>query len=377
MFKFALLKRIDFRIIILLSFLMIISLAVISSMTQEMNLNAAVFTPYVKSQIKWFVLGWGAFFFFASMDYRILKKWAWPLYILMIVLLIGLYFTSPIQRVHRWYRIPFLGITAQPSEAAKIIVVITLAFFLEKKGRLVETLPSAMQIAILIGLPFLLILKQPDLGTALVLYPIGYVMCYFANLHKGFLRVIASVGLIAVTFVLLIFSNVLSHEKMKPFFCSFMKEYQYERLNPSTYHQNAAQIAISIGGITGSGWRKGEFSMRKWLPAAHTDSVFAAYSEEFGLIGVFFLLLIFYGVIHLSLKISMQAKDTFGHLLGLGIAVYLAMHIIVNIAMMCGLLPISGVPLIMITYGGNSILTTMGALGILQSIYIRRFKFNG
>jgi rod shape determining protein RodA len=154
-----------------------------------------------------------------------------------------------------------------------------------------------------------------------------------------------------------------------------MKEYQYNRLDPNTYHQKASQISIAIGGVTGSGWHKSEFSSRKWLPAAHTDSVFAAFGEEFGLIGVIILLLLFYYLIYLSFQVVGFSKDYFGKLLASGIAVYLAMHIIVNIAMMCGFLPISGVPLLLISYGGSSVVATMAALGILQSIYTRRFMF--
>jgi rod shape determining protein RodA len=162
---------------------------------------------------------------------------------------------------------------------------------------------------------------------------------------------------------------------MRPVFTTVLKEYQYERLNPNTYHQKASQIAIAIGGLAGTGWHKGDFSGRKWLPAAHTDSVFAAFGEEFGFVGLMFLLFLFYALIYFSFQVAAVARDLFGRLLAAGLAVYLAMHVLVNIGMMCGFLPISGVPLICVTYGGSSILTTMAALGLLQSIYSRRFMF--
>ena len=162
---------------------------------------------------------------------------------------------------------------------------------------------------------------------------------------------------------------------MGPYVTKVIKEYQYERLNPHTYHQKASQTAISLGGVTGSGFRNSEFTGHQWLPAAHTDSVFAAYAEEFGLIGVSILLLLFFGLLYFSFQVTAVAKDRFGRLLSAGITVYLAMHMIVNIGMMCGFLPITGVPLVLITYGGSSILSTMAALGIVQSIYSRRFMF--
>lgn len=370
------LSRIDYRVLPIIISLMITSLCVISSMTKELQeIEASVFwTPLVKTQLRWFCLGWGVFLAAAMFDYRRLREWSLFLYIAIVVLLIGLFFVSPIQNVHRWYRIPHL-ISIQPSEQAKLIVVIGLSWFLERKGAQVHTFGSAMQAAAIVMIPFLLILKQPDLGTALVLYPIALVLGYMAGIHKGVFRFGLGCGIIALGIVALFFLGVLSHDKMRPYFTSFLKEYQYERLNPATYHQKAAETAIAIGGLTGAGWKNSEFAGRKWLPYAHTDSVFAAYGEEFGFVGVVFLLFLFYALIYFSFQVAAVAKDPFGRLLAAGLAAYLAMHVLVNCAMMCALLPISGVPLILVTYGGSSILTTMAALGLLQSIYSRRFMF--
>lgn len=371
------LVRVDFKIILIILFLMGISLSVVASMTLDpgdVTLENFV-TPYVRSQLEWFVIGWAVFIFFAGFDYRKLRDWSWFLYFIMIVLLFGLYFTTPIQSVHRWYKLPFVGINIQPSEHAKLIVVISLGWFLEKRQEVASSLSTAIHGAIIVGIPFLLIFKQPDLGTSLVLYPIALVMFYFAGIHKAVFKFILSIGMAGIILTVLMFGGIVSPEKLKPICTKVMKEYQYNRLNPNNYHQNASKISIAIGGITGSGWHKSDFSSKRWLPAAHTDSVFAAYSEEFGLIGVLLLLLLYYGMIFLSFQVVSSAKDYFGMLLASGIAVYLAMHIIVNIAMMCGYLPLSGVPLLLITYGGSSVVTTMAALGILQSIYTRRFMF--
>lgn len=369
------LSRLDYRILPVILSLMGVSLLVISSMTIEMAEEAPSFwTPLVKTQLRWFCLGWVVFFLTAAFDYRNLRDWSLFLYVAAVILLIGLFFVSPIQNVHRWYRIPGLA-SFQPSEQAKLIVVIFLSWFLERRGSNASTFSTAFQMGGIVGLPFLLILKQPDLGTALILYPIALVMGYFADIHKGILRLVGIVGVAILLLVSLLFLGILDHEKMRPLFTTVLKEYQYERLNPNTYHQKASQIAIAIGGITGTGWHKSDFSARKWLPAAHTDSVFAAFGEEFGLIGILFLLLLYYALIYFSFQVAAVAKDLFGRFLAAGLSVYLAMHVLANIGMMCALLPISGVPLIFVTYGGSSILTTMGALGLLQSIYSRRFMF--
>lgn len=373
MWKAAVVSRLDYRILPIVFCLMAISLLVISSMTGGEE-SASFWTPLVKSQVRWFFLGWVVFFSLASFDYRYLRDWSLFLYIGAILLLVGLFFVSPIQNVHRWYRIAG-AVSFQPSEQAKLILVIFLGWFLERRAAKIGSLSTALQMGAIVGVPFLLILKQPDLGTALILYPIALVMGYFAEVHRGVLRFMTLLGVLALFVVTLLFLGVLDHEQMRPVFTKVMKEYQYERLNPHTYHQRASQIAIAIGGLTGTGWHKGDFSGRKWLPASHTDSVFAAFGEEFGFVGLVFLLFLFYALIYFSFQVAAVAKDPFGRYLAAGLAVYLAMHVLVNIGMMCALLPISGVPLIFVTYGGSSILTTMAALGLLQSIYSRRFMF--
>lgn len=367
--------RIDWRIVPIVLSLMVISLLVISSMTAE-NMDDSFWTPLVKSQLRWFVCGWVLFAVMAVFDYRKLQNFSWILYGLVILLLLGLFLTTPIQNVHRWYRIPLIGINIQPSEQAKLIVAITLAHFLTKQGTNVRSFGVALQAFAIIAIPFLLILKQPDLGTALILFPIALGMFYFAGVHLGIVRILNIIGIGGLLTVLFLFIGMVSHEEMRPFFSRFMKEYQYERLNPNhSYHQKAATTSIAVGGVTGTGWRQGEFAGKKWLPAAHTDSVFAAYGEEFGFVGLVILLSLFFALIYFSLQVAAVAKDPFGQILAAGLAIYFAMHVLLNISMMCALLPIAGVPLIFVTYGGSSILTTMAALGILQSIYSRRFMF--
>lgn len=371
------LTRIDFRTIPILIALMLISLLVISATTGEcLEFGEDLFlTAATKSQIRWFAIGWGVYFFFAALDYRKLKEWTWLLYFGILIVLIGLFFAPAIQNVHRWYKIPGIQFAFQPSEYAKLIIVMSLSLYLETQQRKTSQ-PGVCFTAISIVLvPFILILKQPDLGTALILYPIALVMFYFGGIKKKIIQVMSFFALCGLGFISMIFLGVIPYEGLKPVATLFLKEYQYERLNPHTYHQEASQTAISLGGITGSGWRKSEFTGRQWLPAAHTDSVFAAFSEEFGLLGVFFLLLFFFGLIYFSFQVTALAKDHFGRLLSAGITTYLAMHMLVSMGMMCGFLPITGVPLMLISYGGSSVLSTMAALGILQSIYSRRFMF--
>ncbi len=371
------LKRIDWRTIPILICLMIVSILVIAATTGDPHTTGweSLFPPHVMSQLRFFGLGWAAYFFVAGMDYTKLRQWAWVFYVITIILLCGLFFTAPIQNVQRWYRVPFIGFAFQPSECAKLVVVIILSAFLDAHARMVHTVRVALQAMIIVGVPFALILKQPDLGTSLILCPITLAIFYLAGIHKKIIFWMKMVGVSAVVFVNLMFLGVLPHDKLRPYATNVIKEYQYERLNPHTYHQKSAQTALGLGGWTGSGWHQSEFTGRQWLPAAHTDSVFAAFGEEFGVVGIFFMLLFFFGLLYFSFQVTAVAKDQFGRLLSAGITVYLAMHIIISMGMMSGYLPITGVPLILVTYGGSSILSTMTALGILQSIYSRRFMF--
>lgn len=366
--------RIDLFLVFSILVLMCIGLAVISS-TTAYACGGDLITPFVKKQFQRYLLSWVLFFTFASIDYRKLKDWAWIIYGFTLLALVIVLCISPIHNVHRWIRIPIIGLTIQPSEYAKIALILVLGRFLENKGKGVSSFSTAIQTFMICIIPFLLIAKQPDLGTALILLPISLGICFVASVHTKTIKAVIGIFIAFLTLITFIFLGVFPHDKMKPIFTKVLKEYQYQRLNADNYHQNASKTAIAIGGIFGSGWHKSEFSSKKWLPEAHTDSVFAAYAEEFGLFGTSILLFIYYFLVKRCIQISSMAKDLFGKLLASGIAIYLVMHILINIAMMCGVMPITGVPLIFITYGANSVLVTMIALGILQSIYSRRFMF--
>lgn len=371
------LRRLDFRTFPLLLGLMMISLLVISATSIDRidSIEKSFFTPLVKSQMQWFVIGSVAYLFFAGLDYHKLREWSWIFYLVTIVMLMGLFLTDSIKNVHRWYRIPLIGIGVQPSECAKLSMILVLSWFLERKGNRVSQLKTFFQASFLFLIPFFLILKQPDLGSALVLYPITLGMFYFGGIHRQIVFFLAALGMIALCFTALIFLGLISHEEMRPFMTCFLKDYQYERLNPETYHHQAAQTAIALGGYFGSGFRSSTFTGYGFLPASSTDSVFPAFVEEFGFLGAFFVLLLFFGLIYCSFQVTAVARDHFGRVLSAGVTVYLAIHVVINIGMMCGFLPITGVPLLLMTYGGSSVIWTMVPLGILQSIYTRRYMF--
>lgn len=370
-------RRLDYRVLPLLCVLMVVSLLVIASANQPAGYleENVFFTPLVQRQLLSFALGWALFFMFSYFDYRKLRQYCPMIYLGTVLLLLGLFFTDPIQHVHRWYRIPIVNFSLQPSECAKLALVITLSYFLEKKAEQVKRTSTVIQAACIVLIPFALILKQPDLGTALVLLPITLVMFYFGGVQRKIIMMMGIGGLALLGIIVSMFLGLISHEQVKPVAMHMMKEYQYERLNPNTYHQRSAQIAIALGSLTGSGWGESDYTAKQWLPFANTDSVFPAFTEQFGFIGAVLLLTVFFLLIYFSFQVTAVAKDFFGRLLSSGIAVYLAVHVIINIGMMCGLLPITGVPLLLVSYGGSSVMSIMIALGILQSVYVRRYMF--
>lgn len=364
------LRLVDYRFCLLLLCLNLLSLVAISGVSGGEGEPAL--SHYVLAQAQWFVIGWIGFFLAAWTDYRRLRGWAWVLYVLLLVALIGIFFTPAVHSVHRWYRLG--GFDIQPSEIAKICVSLALAvcidYYKEEMRRLGPTL-----IAMVIGLaPALLIVRQPDLGTAIILVLMVVATLYAASAHRVIVGFLTGGLLTGAAVMGLIFTGVIPHTALKEPALKVLKEYQYERLMPGGYHQKASQVAISLGGISGKGWRQADYTAQKWLPAAHTDSAFATYSEQFGLVGILALCLMLALLIYACGVVAAGARDDFGKILTVAITAGLGGHILVNMGMMSGLLPITGVPLTMITYGGSSVVTTMLSLGIIQSIQIKRYR---
>ncbi len=388
MFNWRQLRQMHKGILVYLALLMALSLLVIASKASysysrisedllpfEVQLDRAFWVPRVKSQFGWCVLSWGAFLVCAALDYRRLREWSWPLYALTLIALVGLFFVPAIQSVHRWYRIQLLQTSLQPAEVAKFTTIFALAWWCERFAQSLHQLWPTLGAMWITCLPFALILKEPDLGTALMLWPVCVGILSFAGGHLGLVRFWQwSAGLILVL-VASLFLGLVPFETIEPAAARVLKEYQLERLRPDEHHQRAAMAALAIGGIAGQGWHRGVFSTRGWLPEPYTDAIFPSLGEEFGLVGMGILLIFFYRLLVFGLEVALAAQDGFGRYLAIGVTVNCAAHVIVNIAMMAGLFPVTGVPLPLISYGGSSMLANMMGWGILQSIYCRRFMF--
>ncbi len=326
--------------------------------------------PYFFRQMIWILVGTVAFVLMASIDYHTLTRFAWPLWALSVVLLIGVLVAGrSIQGARRWIDLGLFSI--QPSELVKVSLLFILAkVFSDTPRRGGLNLPEMATPALLIGVPMLLILKQPDLGTGLALMSIAAAMVFVIGLRSKLLIYSLLFGMIAFPFFWLFFWNSL-------------RGYQKARLltfiNPAHdtsgtgYHIAQSKIAIGSGQLFGKGLFGGTQSQLKFLPEGHTDFVFAVFAEAWGFVGVAAMLVLFLLLIVWGIEIALRAKDRLGSLLAVGVIGLFSFHVIINIGMTLGNMPTVGIPLPLISYGGTAMVTTLGLLGLLLNIKLRRF----
>lgn len=302
-------------------------------------------------------------FLIAQISPRHLDFWAPWLYVLGVVLLVlVLLFGDVAQGAQRWIRLGPLNF--QPSEMAKITVPMMVAYFLADR-----TLPpGTMRVlfaGVLVVVPTLLIARQPDLGTALLIACSGGFVLFLAGMS---VRLMAACALLA--------------SACAPTLWYMMHDYQRQRvltfLDPEQdplgtgYHIIQSKIAIGSGGTYGKGWLNGTQSQLEFIPERSTDFVFAVFSEEFGFLGVLVLLTVYLLVVFRGLYIAAQAQDSYARLLAGSLVLTFFVYVFVNIGMVSGLLPVVGLPLPLLSYGGTSLVTVMAAFGILMSVHTHR-----
>lgn len=321
----------------------------------------------IYKQVTWIGFGLIAAVVIAVIHYHRIRAFAVPLYLANIFLL-GLvsYVGYSAQGAQRWIQIGSFGL--QPSELAKIALIITLAAYLgERKGNILsrDVLISFGQLVLPIGL----ILLQPDLGTAMVLVAIWLGMLLVAGTKIQHL--VAVVLIFALVFFLALNFHLL-------------KDYQVRRLlvfvNPDLdpagagYNLLQSKIAIGSGRMKGKGLFSGTQGRLNFIPSHHTDFIFAVLGEELGFLGASLLLGLYFVLISRGIRIASTAKDMFGALVASGISVMLLFQVLVSVGMTVGIMPITGIPLPLVSYGGSSLLANMIAMGLLFSISMRRFK---
>jgi rod shape determining protein RodA len=327
-------------------------------------------------QLVWCVIGLSAFMTAALFDYRLLFRMnKWIYWSTAAALVFVLFFGKSVYGARRW--INLAGFQIQPSEPAKLSLVIMLAALLGDPARDPSGWRTMGLCAAAAALPFVLIAAEPDLGTAMVLIPLLWVMlfCGGAPLKPLLLTVAAGVLLLTVTVLWL---------KFQPDSFPLLEDYQKNRIlvflnlndDPLGAGWNKMQSAIAVGsgGWSGKGFLNGTQNMLGFLPrkVAPTDFIFSVIAEETGFRGGAVLLGLFSLLLYRAVRAAVRARDVFGRILAAGLAALVFCHVFVNVAMTVGVLPITGLPLPLISYGGSFMVSMMIAMGLVQSVYVRR-----
>jgi len=351
------LRRLNWFFIFLVFFLAFVGVVMIFSATYEIDKHI-LFSHLTKIAIGFFLM-----IFIGTIDVNFWKKYAYFLYFFGLILLFWASFYGFLGKgSRRW--INLFGLNFQPSEIMKIIMILSLAkFFDEKKIQDAKDYFFLILPITLVAIPFLLILQQPDLGTAIIILFIGAVVFFLAGLSWKFFTLVGSIFLV-----------------IAPYLWGFLKDYQKQRIltlfNPendplgSGYHIIQSQIAIGSGGFFGKGWLKGTQSHLDFLPEKHTDFIFSMLGEEFGFLGTISVIGLIILITYSSYQIaSAYLENDFHRIIGYGIISNFFFAALINISMVVGILPVVGLPFPLVSYGGSSMVTYFFGFGIILSLH--------
>lgn len=360
-------RRLDSTLLLTVLGLGIICLMIIGSATHANIAGYPGQYDFIAKQGLFLVIGVAVIVAMMKYDYKVLYKWAPGLFILNAILLLIVKFagTSALG-AQRWIQIgPF---TLQPSEFAKLFMIICLARFLSGRKQEYKSWKSLLPVVGLIALPTALIFIQPDLGTSLVFGAITFGMLYICGLRMKLVKQ-AFVGMIVV-FPILWFFVLHEYQKMR------LMVLINPNVDPygSGYHVIQSKISIGSGGFIGQGLFSGTQSQLNFLPENHTDFIFSVIGEELGFVGAIFVLFLYFLLLYRTLVIAKSSEDPFGSLLACGIFSMWLFQVFINVGMTIGIMPVTGIPLPFMSYGGSALLMNLLCVGILMNIYLRRKK---
>lgn len=363
-------RHIDPVLLTVTGLLSMVGLLMVYSATQRTLTNLGLDPAfYLKRQITWVLLGGVLLLLASTFDYRFVKVYA-PIFYgvtIFFLLLVRTPLGTDVKGSQRWFEI--LGFQFAPAEVMKLALIAMLAYYLSELRHQELTLQDVLRATGLAAFPMLLVFLQPDLGTSMVLGAVLVGMLVVAGARPRYLAVLA-----LTTIVLALAALQLG----------VIKEYQVKRLtsfiDPANdadgagYNKIQSEIAIGAGGLDGRGYLKGTQTNLDFVPEQHTDFVFTVVGEEFGFFGTMLLLSLFSILLWRALRISALSKDPFGTYLAAGIASMFAFQIFVNIGMTVGIMPVTGIPLPFVSYGGTSTVINYAAVGLLLNVHMRRFK---
>ena len=353
----------NFLIPICLILLLVIGLFALYSASYSKSLLDKTIN-YAFIQLRWIVVGLVSIGIVFLINYKRLLEISYIVYVINIILLVLVILIHRQEAgAHRW--LSFLGINFQPSEFMKLVIILTLARYLSSHKYEESNLKTILISFGIVFLPLFLIIKQPDLGTALIFIPVLFVMIYIWGCRLRYIITTLLMGVI-----------------LSPLLWCFLKDYQKERLlvfiNPNIdplgagYTIIQSKIAIGSGGILGKGFLQGTQNQLNFLPEHHTDFIFSCIGEEWGLIGALIIIVLYFIVIWEGFNIAQESSLMERKLLAAGISTLIMLHVIINICMSIGLMPVVGLPLPFISYGGSHIVVFMIMIGILLNIKYKK-----
>lgn len=355
---FRLLFKLDWVLIAVIVFLLSVGLLVLYSLSASGGVN------YFLKQLIFALLGLVVMFFVATFDYRYVQKYSTTLYFgTILALFLVLLFGTTVNGTAGW--LSFGIFQVQPVEVAKVTLIIFLASFISKKkselGEWARVIASLVLTAVLI----LLVLRQPDLGSSLVLAVIWTGMILASGLRIRHLVVLSVIGIALVSGSWFVLAD---YQKAR------IDTFLHPENDPqgSGYNVLQAMVAVGSGGVSGKGLGYGSQSQLSFLPEKHTDFIFAVVAEELGLGGALFVIGLYGVLLYRIRRIGMLAQDNFGYLLSLGVMIMIFFQVMINIGMNTGLLPVTGLPAPLLSYGGSSLLSVFLSFGLLLSVYQRK-----
>jgi rod shape determining protein RodA len=352
----------DWGLLVLVLFICTISVLEIYS--------ATLHTKYVgfhSKQIWYIVAGVLAMFIFAKIDYHRLLDWVpWAYGVSIVSLVAVLVIGHKEMGARRWIKVGPMHF--QPSEWIKLVLILATARYVANLGARGFTWKEIFKGFALVGIPMLLVLKQPDMGTALTYSPVLIAGLFLGGINVRQALILSTAG------VVLAFGAWHSGV-VKPYQKARLTSFQDPDSDPkgSGYQVLQAKIAVGAGGIWGKGAEKGTQTQGAFIPIPHADFIFAAFSEEHGFVGAFFVLLLYFFILMRLIQNAQTAADLSGSLIIMGIVAVLTFQIAVNVGMVIGFMPVTGIPLPLMSYGGSSVLFTFLALGVAMNVRMRRF----
>jgi rod shape determining protein RodA len=323
------------------------------------------FSPWAFRQAARFAVGVGIMVSVAMIDLRLWMRLAYPLYGIALAMLVAVEVIGFVgMGAQRWLNLGFVSV--QPSEIMKVTLILALARYFH--GLTLEEVSRIRNLLIplgFVGTPVALVVLQPDLGTAILLIATGAVLFFSAGLRWRYF-ILSGAAVLAV--IPILWSRL--HDYQRNRVLTFL-EPERDPLGAG-YHILQSKIALGSGGIFGKGFMEGTQSQLNFLPEKHTDFIFTMLGEELGLVGGLVLLALYFVVLMFSLNVALQCRNQFGRLVAIGVSMTFFFYVFINTSMVMGLLPVVGVPLPLVSYGGTAMLSLMFAFGLLMSVHIHR-----